>query len=662
MAPPDPSPDRATSLPPRVVLGGVLVLVAVVYLPTLWFGFVYDDHWTLLANGFLRSPGDLPLLLGRSAHAAAVPDAFRPAAVAFDVLSYQLLGAHAFWHHLLSIALHVATAGLLGAWLRARELPLTTVAIVVAIFGTLAIHAEVVAVVSYREDALAALLALAAMIQADRGAQARGRARAWSLVAAAVLALLACHSKLSAAPLPALWCVSVWSWPRPWPSRPRVLAPALALTVGCVAALAHQRYILGELSPYAAQLGIHAAAWSRSEVLASSVQIHLGYLQQMLLPLGLSPEYVDRPGSWTAPATVLGAAGLTLALGHAAVSFARGRHRTWSLVAFATVLAWVPTSNLVALPNMRADRFAYLPSVFVCLGLGTLAWMLGRALARRLGHDAIAYAPAVALVVMQGAFAQAAATAYKSDARLWEVALRRAPDSARAHALLGELTIATMRATEGDEDPVLLARARAHCRRALALAPEDALPHLCAARLAVQLEQWTLAQRHFEAALARARAREDRILTALASVTLDVAELPYAERVARVDALLARAEREFPYASEVAAASGRLMHRLGRADAAFHRYARARRLRPERWDVALWGLELALDLGDAPAAQTLWARGKDLWSDADPKLVDATRRRVYDGGRLFSAGTPKWPGEHALPLIDLLPERPRDDP
>lgn len=640
-----------STLPPRLVMGGVLVLAALLYLPTLGFAFVYDDHWTLLANGFLRCPEDLGLLLGRGAHEAHVPDAFRPSAVAFDMLTYQVFGAHAHWHHATSVLLHVLVCAGLWRWLAARGVAMPTVATIVAVFATLAIHAETVAVISYREDLLAAALGLEAMIRGDRAASTRGGARPWLAVVA--LQALACAAKSNAVVFPALWVLSRWCGP--WSRAPTRWWPAVsAWALGTAIAVGHQWFVVGDVSPYAEQVGIHAAAWPRSAVLASSVQIHLAYVQQMLAPWGLSPEYVDRPATWGEPATLLAAAALGLAVAHALAT--RARRSTWTFVALGTIALWLPTANLVPMPNMRADRFAYVPSLAVCVGLGVALVAAGNALARRFDRSMLVFAPAIAFVVVQGAVAQATATTYKTDGRLWEVALRRAPDSARAHALLGEIVLSNARGDEGGGDPVLLARASAHCSRALALAPDDALPHLCAARLAVAGKRWTIAEAHFGAALTRARAREDRILTALASVTLDVPEIPYPERLARVDALLSRAEREFPYASEVAAAAGRLEHRLGHAERAFTLYRRARKLRPERWDVVFWGLELALDLGDSSAAWTIWRGARDLLPDADPKWVDATRRRVYDGLRSF----PNRP--HPLPLTELAPESSSDDP
>lgn len=643
------APDPWSMVSPRLLRIGVLVLAALVFLPTLGFGFVYDDHWTLLGNGFLRCPEDIGVLFDRRAIEQHVPDPARPVAVLFDMLTYQLLGAHAHWHHAVSIALHVLVCALAWGWLVRIGAPLPIVVAATASFAVLGIHAEAVAVVSYREDLLAAALGLAAFLAAERALSRTAGAR-W-LVATALLQALACAAKTSAVPLPLVWLavhrLSPW---RAWPG-PRAWIVAGALGLGTLLVLAHQGLVLGALSPYDDTPGIHAAHWDTSAVLAQSVQIHLGYLQQMLVPLGLSPEYVDRPAAWSEPATLLGAAGIALAIAWAIGSAARGRRQVAAFVVIATVLLWLPTANLVPMPNMRADRFAYLASLPFCIGLGVALVELG---ARLPGPPLVRTAPLVAAIVVQGGLLQAGTTAYKSDARLWEVALVRAPASPRAHALLGELVVATLR---GDEtraaDPSLLARAHGHCRRALALGPDDALPHLCAARLADHEKRWAEAERHFEDALVRARAREDRILVALASVTLDVPGRPYAERKARALEFVDRGLREFPYAAEVPAAGGRIVHRLGDPARALELYRRARKLRPERWDVVLWGLELALDLGHSSAARAIWESAEDLLPDADPREVDAARRRLLDAQRLF----PTPPATDALPLGDLA-----DDP
>ncbi|MGB1014349.1 MAG: hypothetical protein ACPG4T_09475, partial [Nannocystaceae bacterium] len=100
------------NLRPRAVFAGLLVLIAVILLPTLGYRFVYDDSWTLITNGFLRSPGDLWMLFTGEATARHVPDTFRPTLVVFDMLTYQLFGLSAAVHHGISIVLHTLVCAL----------------------------------------------------------------------------------------------------------------------------------------------------------------------------------------------------------------------------------------------------------------------------------------------------------------------------------------------------------------------------------------------------------------------------------------------------------------------------------------------------------------------------------------------------------------------
>lgn len=618
-------------VPQRWLYGGVLLLTAFVFGSTLTFGFVYDDHWTLLGNGFLRDLGNLPMLLGREAAAAGVPDAFRPTLVAFDALTYALVGLSPVAHHIISVLLHVLVTGLVGLWLAREGAPRRVVVTATTLFGVLAIHGEAVAVVSYREDLLAAALGLAAVVLASESL----RSTAWPrMIAAGVLMTFACGAKLSAAGLPLVWFAMKFlsPWGTPSPRRPLVGRVAvLLLGVGVV--VGFRTVVLDGLDPYGASERVFAHRVGLGPVLAASVQIHLGYLQQLWLPRGLSPEYVDYGTSWTNPATICGVlafGGLLLV----ALAAARGRRAplaAWVILA-AFVLA-APTSNLAPMPNMRADRFVYLTSVPVCVGMSAALLRVGAWLHRRWAVPALA--PWIAMVVLQGSVAQGVTAAYRSDSRLWQIALRRAPHSARGHAIVGELLVATLREQPDPLDrPILLVRARTHCAMALRYDAAGPLPHLCEARLAGAERDWTRSYAAFERALERMSTRAERARLALASTALDLPGRPYEQRVQRAFAALERARREAPYVAEVFAVSGRLRHRLGEPDGAADDYARASDLHPERWDVVMAGVELQLDLGHTAAASQQWTAATAALDEAPPGRVQALQRRINAARRL----------------------------
>lgn len=629
---PPPGLDLAP-LRPRVVLAALLVLIGGVMLPQLGFGFVYDDGWTIVTNGFLRVPGDLGLLFTPEAVARNVPDAFRPGLVLFDVATYQLLGLDARLHHATSIALHLGVCAALAAWLRRLAAPLALWAATVAVFGLLAIHAEAIAVVSYREDLLAALLGLLGCLAAS--AAARGRLALAPL--AALLVLAACACKQSAAAIPLLWVLAEGLAPwGPRPPRRRILLLGLALAAGVALTFLHTTWLYGQVDPYGpANLRVQAARDGLGPVLAMSTQIHLGYLQQMLAPFGLSPEYVDRGAAWTEPATVLASLAL-LALLAAGLASVRRRPIAALAILGAFALA-LPTSNLAAMPNMRADRFMYLPSVPVCLGLAALLLVAGRRLAVRLRRPAAWVAPVAAFAVVQGAVLVGAALTYRTNTQLWTLALQRAPGSARAHAVMGELTIGNLGAAPTRERrDVQRAVARAHCTFAERLDPHYELPQLCFARLAAADQDWTEAHRRFAAALAVSPDRNARIHAGLAQTALDLPGRRDADRRRIAVDALERGLAAYPYAPELHDVAGQIFHRLGDPQRAAFHYQRALALAPERGEPLLGWVTLLIDLGRPIEARDLVAANTRTWLAADPVDRTALIARHRDALRLYA--------------------------
>jgi tetratricopeptide (TPR) repeat protein len=412
-------------------------------------------------------------------------------------------------------------------------------------------------------------------------------------------------------------------------------------------------------SPYGAEnLRVHATRVGLSPVLAASTQIHVGYLQQMLAPLNLSPEYVDRGASWTDPATLLASVAL---LGLTIVALLGGVRRRWPLASFA-VLGWlllcIPTCNLVGMPNMRADRFMYLPSMTICVGLAAALLAAGHRLRRE--RDSFgapeAWAPLLVFVLLQGSFGAGAARAYVSNTTLWRTAVKRAPDSARAHALLGLERVGQIRQGERIV-PAIAEAAERSCVRAEQLDPLYELPQLCLGALAIAREQWTLAYEHHARAIELSVDRNDRPIAALAQLALDLPSGWLAQRPELGDrrehalALLDSGLRAYPYSPDLHAAAGRVHHRLGQPARALELYRRARLLRPDRWETVVAGVELALDLGDAAAAHRTWWAAAKLLERADP----ATRMHFIR--RLAAARThPDFSLLHSLLDAGVFPD------
>src|SRR5690606_37123005 len=140
-------------------------------------------------------------------------------------------------------------------------------------------------------------------------------------------------------------------------------------------------------------------------------------------------------------------------------------------------------------------------------------------------------APLAAVVVVQGSVRMATAAVYRDNSHLWARARERAPDSARAHAVLGELVLRNVPADAPKEDKALAyARAEAHCRNAERHDPRYELPQLCFARLAAAREDWPAAYRRYQAALAVSPDRNAGIFAGLAEVSLELPDTPETTR------------------------------------------------------------------------------------------------------------------------------------
>ena len=366
-----PAASAGLGLTPGAVKLGVLVLVAVAYLPILSSGFVLDDGWTFVSNGFLRYPGHLPVLLEGRGAALAIPDPFRPLLVAFDALTYHWLGLDARMHHLLSLGLHLGVCLALDGLLARLHAPDVVRHVSMATFGLLGIHAEAISVISYREDLLAALLGLAALTLATARARHTRRERAAQLALAVLCMTAAMGAKLSAAPLPAAaWLL--WSWPR-WreapPVRQRVLG-TLALALGVLLGLALRWKLTGQLLPYAAE--DPRTSWWLSQGASApgaAALLSLRALGRTLLPLGLAPEYSPTIPAVGEPTYVLALTVVGGGLVGAALWRWRRPRALLPVIVLGWAALWLPTSNLILLPNPEADRYAYLPRSWCALGL-----------------------------------------------------------------------------------------------------------------------------------------------------------------------------------------------------------------------------------------------------------------------------------------------------
>jgi tetratricopeptide (TPR) repeat protein len=474
---------------PRSAIALLCLLTLSGYLGLLRAGFVYDDVWTIQNNSAIRSFDRVPDLFDGDAMADRVPDAWRPLMVISQMLDYRLFGLKPTGHHLHSLLWHLGCVLmvwlLVGRLFRRPALALTTA----ALFAIHPIHVETVSAINYREDLLASFFGLAALVAllaplpggpGGRGSGSEDPFRPtgrWTIAAVGLLAtgLLA---KATVAVLPVIYVVLRLGVATDGPGRAPVgrrlraalpgmlaLGAALALFIGWRLASA------GEVVPYPATSTPQVPWPTHAEAFFRTVG-------QLLVPVGLSPEYIQPERPWTSAAAIASLLGILTLVIAACWAFARGA--TVEAIGLAWLLiAWIPTSGLLPLPNLRADRYAYLPSIGWCL--------LCAGLVGRIGRPALRRATVLALLGLLLAVTLAQVGVWRSEATVWARAVAVAPDSGRAWA-----GIARARASAGQ-----LAEAERAAQRALDLSPSSGTIHLVCANILARRGKLERAIKHY---------------------------------------------------------------------------------------------------------------------------------------------------------------------
>jgi tetratricopeptide (TPR) repeat protein len=389
----------------RVTLPICLTLAAAVlaaFWPVMRCDFVeYDDPDYVTRNpqvqGGLTPTGVVWAL--RAMHAAN----WHPVTWLSHMLDVQVFGMRSGAHHLTSLMLHAANTVLLFLLLRSMTGALWRSAFAAALFGVHPLRVESVAWVAERKDVLSGLfflLTLAAYVRYARAVGQPAERRGYFWAAASFLALgLASKPMLVTTPL-VLQILDYWPLGRlepvdhsASPDSPSLLRRVRQLAVEklpffALAAVSCAMTVLAQKLGHTIE---SFEALSPYQRLANAVVSYVRYLGKLLWPSDLSVFY-RHPRTWN-PWMVLAAVALLVALTWGALAARRGaRYLAAGWLWYATML--VPVIGLIQVGRQSiADRYTYLPSIGLCVGL---AWGLA-ALAR--------VAPSCRLLVIAAALA-----------------------------------------------------------------------------------------------------------------------------------------------------------------------------------------------------------------------------------------------------------------
>jgi Flp pilus assembly protein TadD len=417
----------------RVALAATALaaVAAAIHANTLLNGFVYDDRWQVLKNGWLGSLANIPRAFTTNAWAfdGGVSNYYRPLMHVAYILTYAVAGLRPWAFHLVNVLLHAVVTVL--AFLVARraiaaggagERAALAGGIAAALlFAAHPINTEVVAWLACVTDLLVALLAFAAILLHSRGT--RG-ARAGAVACFAV-GLFAKETMATVPLLLAAWDLAfvrprppLASWVRRFAPYALALAGYAVLRLAVAPHLTMQRH--GELGPIAYAINV--------------LPLFAQHLGALVLPVELSAFHVLHPIE--SLLSLRGAIGAAATAGFLAATFVSLRRAP--PVFFALAVVAVPLLPVLYIPavgdNTFAERYLYLPSFgFVLLGGIAIAQVS----ARRPGALPVALAGIVAIAGAYGVGSVVRNAVWRDDLTLWADTVSKSPDSAYARNELG---------------------------------------------------------------------------------------------------------------------------------------------------------------------------------------------------------------------------------
>jgi len=444
----EPGPARSA---PVLLAALALALTAVSYAPALSGAFVSDDAVLVAGNPAIRSMRAALGSFDRSFWFGlkGVQPYYRPVPILSYAIDHAVSGMRPAGYHLTNLALHAGCAFLAGLLLLGLSAPggargsgrLAGSLLATALVAAHPLHSETVAAIYGRPDLLAGFFALAFLNLAVRGYGAP----AWIALALALL------SKESAAGLPLLapFAIAAGRSRGPGDRGRGILGPALvaAAVLGGYVALRVRAVgltvdpgsytildnpLVGNqgsarwLTPVAV-LGRYAALWIRPVSLCAD----RGFDTVPIADSVLDPYFL--------------AGAVLLAAGAIAFLGLLRRRSVFALPAVAAILTWLPSSSLVVMsPVLMAERFAYLPSIFVCVLLGALwARLIGAPHRKgepgvRSRYVAVAlHAAAAVLLVLAVGRTRLHAEDFHDDLSLYRATAAACPRSAKAQYNLG---------------------------------------------------------------------------------------------------------------------------------------------------------------------------------------------------------------------------------
>ena len=478
---PDAAVRRDRAVP--IVLGLLLLVTTLAYVPALQAGFVnYDDYTYVLKNPHVSSGLSASGIAWAftTSHAAN----WHPLTWISHMIDCDVWGVRPAGHHLTNLLLHLASTLTLFFFLRrATGAPWRTLT-VAALFALHPLHVESVAWVAERKDVLSGLLGLLTMLAWVRYAERPG-AGPYLLALVAFAAGLLAKPMLVTLPF-VLLLLDFWPLGRARLGGVSLSARRLLLEKIPFFALSAVSAAITYSAQHAAGAVATVDEVPLAERFGNAMISCLAYLWRMVWPSGLAVFY---PLPAAVPLWKTAAAAIVL-LAATAAAVLGIRRRPWAAVGWLWYLGMlVPVLGFVQVGlQAMADRYTYLPLIgaFIVVVWGSADFAAGRG---RVAAVMAVLVPAVTVALAATSFRQA--VTWKDSETLFARVFEVAGENYVTHYHL-----ANVLAGQGRNDEAI-----AHYERALALRPGAAAAHNNLATALMARGDLDEARRHCEEAL-----------------------------------------------------------------------------------------------------------------------------------------------------------------
>ena len=395
---------------------------ALVFLPTLWYGFVWDDRFTIVTNYSLQSWRTLAQTLwGRLAGGYHM---YRPVTGSVVFFQYRLFGLHSWGYHLTSILLHVLACALLFRLALQLSGKKSVAVFASLLFAVHATHLEAVAWVSAFAEPLLASIMFAGLSAFLRYRQDRH----WKGLAAICLCLfLGLLTKETAIVLPLLLVCYEFTVGNSESRQLRRNLPLLGGVSGTVLVYIVMRHFAspGFIFNESSFLTFQTMMFTWPSLL-------IEYCRHLLIPTPLSPFYDSR--YVVGPTAEFWLPLLLLVVISGAVYFASRRLANGGLILFCAIgaaICLIPVLNLKVFQyrEIMHDRFLYLPSAFFAILVAEL--LFGQRLSAKRTRTTLYAALGVCLIVLNVSALLIQSPAWRNDFALYSYAVRVAPANPR---------------------------------------------------------------------------------------------------------------------------------------------------------------------------------------------------------------------------------------